>query len=115
MSTSRWLADTLGADLRAGSEEVLEVAFTEPLTIEEFEQLRDNAPDDLEVLAGSTVWIDDQERINGLLIGDQGSNEVIVFTCPPNGDEWAELGAMPEAEARESLRAEVDTWDPDGY
>ena len=115
MSTSQWLADTLGADLRAGSEEVIEEAFTQPLTIEEFERLRDDAPDGLEVLAASTVWIDDVERINGLLIGDKASNDVVVFTCPPDADEWEELGAMPEDEARETLRTEIDNWDPDGY
>jgi len=93
----------------------MEEAFTQPLTIEEFERLRDDAPDGLEVLAGATVWLDDQERINGLLIGDRDSNEIVVFTCPPDADEWEELGAMPEAEARETLRAEVDTWDPDAY
>lgn len=110
----RWLSEWLGAELRTGSGEA-DPWFTDPLTIQEFETLRSEAPVGLEVMAGSTTWIDDQEHINGLIVGDRESNEVVILGRPPDADGWEELGAMAGRQARQKLAEANAEWDGTSY
>ncbi len=110
----RWLSEWLGVQLRTGAGGH-DPWFTDPLTIQEFETLRSETPAGLEVMAGSTIWIDDQEHINGLIVGDRESNEVVILGRPPDADGWEELGAMAGRHAREKLAEAIAEWEGESY
>lgn len=86
-----WLSRTFGVTSQGGEEPTTEPRFADPLTIEEFETLRDEAPSGMEVLSGSTTWIDDQERITALVIGERTSNEALLLRHPPDAEGWREF------------------------
>lgn len=110
----RWLRRWLGAGGDDGDAPD-DPPFTGPLTIEQFELLRDEAPPGLEIISGSTVWFDGREHINGLIVGDRDSNEVIALGCPPDGDGWEEFEAAPAEAARGKLGQAIEDWEQNDY
>lgn len=87
----QWLSRTFGVPGRGGDERTNEPRFADPLTIDEFETLRDEAPTGMEVMSGSTTWMDDQERITALVLGERTSNEAVLLRHPLDADGWEEF------------------------
>lgn len=111
----QWLARTLGITGQSEADPPREPRFTEPLTIEQFETLRDEAPEGMEILSGSTTWIDDQERITAVIIGDRTSNKVVFVGYPPGSDGWKEFGDGHLGTARGQLAQAMSEWENDPY